>query len=90
MNGEIRKKAYKVQRNEMTMEQEMRRKDEGNEALTDTGTQERREGRSEGTKGHRNAGTKGRKGQRNEGTKARRHEGTKGHRNARTRGRRHE
>ena len=48
MNGEIRKKAYKVQRNEMTMEQEMRRKDEGNED----------------TKGHRNAGTKGRKGRR--------------------------
>ena len=85
MNGEIRKKAYKVQRNEMTMEQEMRRKDEGNE----------------GTKGHRNAGTKDRKGRRHEGTKALRDtgtqgrregraEGTKGHRNAGTRGRRHE
>ena len=62
MNGEIRKKAYKVQRNEMTMEQEMRRKDEGNE----------------GTKGHRNAGTNGRKGRRHEGTKGHRNARTKG------------
>ena len=48
MNGVIRKKAYKVQRDEMTMEREMRRKDE----------------RNEGTNGHRNAGTKGRKARR--------------------------
>ena len=52
-------------------------------ALTDTETQERREGRPEGTKGHRNAGTRdgGTEGRRDGGTEGRRDGGTEGRRN---------